>query len=385
MNKKYILYLLKTYLPLFVITFFILALPLIVDLSTCKLTYYPDSQPFYASRSPFISGSYTALVGIASVMASAYPLFVESYRFSKKNADFSYPLPFKNNSHRLHRSLCFILVFLSIFSLAYWLPLSIYYIRVNNVVLEEGEALREVASSLMLFVSYLYILPFLFAQFYISTFFVRLGNNWVSSILLTVAGNILLMLSIPSIGIWIQCIIGPSDSVAISFYEFLFFSTYGPGQLVISYLLLFSNAINYGKFGPFSMDSTFAAISVGLIIEIALGALSFIFLYKVKDPSGEYSGSKGSYKKGGIYILMAAMILISFLLGTVIGNFTDWTIIIVFTAIFTIFISVGFYISFLLFEKTPKLSSKAWICFAIAVSSLIIFALISSVIRKAIH
>ncbi len=142
MNRKYVKHLLKEWLPIAIVAMALLVTPIFLVSMTTSLynVYRTDSGALKPTESYGMLLAYGALLIGAIFFSCIMPFFVESYRYSKKSTDCYYSLPFKEGELRRIRTVIALIMIIAIFTICYWLPAIIYYIRYCNLVLPEAES-----------------------------------------------------------------------------------------------------------------------------------------------------------------------------------------------------------------------------------------------------
>lgn len=190
MTKKYIRYLLKEWLPIIIVGFFLLMTPSLIGSLTTSVQgyYYEESVATNSTMLPMLS----ELITSSTTFAALFAFFIESYRFKKRNADCFYSLPFKPGQLRRIRTFLALGILLALFTLSFWLPTGIYYIRYNTTDIAfnpESHIMKQVLiDPLWLFGGYLVTLVYLSCSLFLSSFLVRLGNSVLSSAILLASG-----------------------------------------------------------------------------------------------------------------------------------------------------------------------------------------------------
>jgi len=391
MNKQYFRYLLKQWLPLIIVPFFLLITPcFIVSMVTDCYSYkYHDG---YTGAIPWaMMIALTFLVVASVIFSSILPLFVESYRFGKRSADTYYSLPFKPLELRKTRMFLALGILLVVFSLAYWIPSGIYYIRYASISAPSEDYIKDrLMDPLWLTAAYGTLLVLLSANFFVSSFFVRLGNSPLSSIILLLAGHAILCGLLPTIGLWISLIAGMADWTS-SFLTIVGMQNYGASFPVFLFIFAFFSPMSNS--GVLSQAITELpnqiALSISLIVVLSSGALSLIYLLNKKDPSGEFSGAPASHFHQAIYLIFVAFLLSAILSsssgGSIGSGFAITSALGIGSLIASfVFLGVGQYIVYLLYLKKAALDKKSWILISINQGALLLFSIIS-VIATAIR
>lgn len=381
MTKKYLPTLLKEWVPLITIAFFLIITPLFIS-STTHNFYRVLPYENYRSVGFDVGLSVLSVVITSTILAALLALFVESYRFKKIQTDFYYSLPFKPRELRRIRTITALVILLTIFTLSYWLPLAIYYLRYGlaeaptNTSADMYVIKERMLDPLWLFLGYLSSLIFLSSSFFFSSFFVRLGNSLTSSILLLLGATIAFGAFFPALTLWISLPINAKVGSSQVDLVPLSFQTYGlssPGFIFAAFFLepiLYGNSMPSGSIHVEIIEKTayLTSFIIVLLITLGLGALSAYVLFGKEDPSGEWSGQSGSHKKWSNVFLFIALailgILASLLGGASSGSVNALTFGIYFAL--AIFLAAIQYVVYLLYEKKAALSKTSWIYFGIA-------------------
>ncbi len=384
MNKQYFRYLLKQWLPLIIVPFFLLITPyFIVSMTTSCYSYRYSER--YAGAAPWaMIAALTFLVVAATIFSSLLPLFVESYRFNKKSADTYYSLPFAPLKLRKMRMFLALGILLIVFTVAYWLPSGIYYIRYAAISAPSEDYIKDrLLDPLWLTAAYGTLLVLLSANFFVSSFLVRLGNSPLSSIILLLAGHVVLSGLLPSIGLWVALIAG-MPKWSSSFLTIMGIQNYGASFPVFFFVFtFFSPMCNSGTLSQAITElPNQIALSISLIVVISLATLSLIFLLNKKDPSGEFSGAPASHFDQAIYLIFITFFIVAILSSASGGNigsgFALTSALGVGSLIASfIFLGIGQYIAYLLYLKKASLDKRCWILIGINQGSLLLFAIIA--------
>lgn len=384
MAKKYIRYLLREWLPIIIVGFFLLITPPLIGSLTTSIQgyYYDESVATNSTMLPILS----ELIASSTTFAVLFSFFIESYRFKKRNVDCFYSLPFKPGQLRRIRTFLALTILLLIFTLAFWLPSGIYYIRYNTtdiVTNPESHIMKQVMiDPLWLFGGYLIALVYLSCSLFLSSFLIRLGNSILSSAILLAAGCAFLGGFFPALSLYVLCGLGDisygGDILKITCH------TYGLSSPVYYFGTVFAEtAINGGVISEKSVlysllnDSSLAtSFFLSMAIALLLGVGSLLGLLLLKDPSGEYSGVPGSHFKYASIIIAMGVSVLTLLIGCLGAIELGTTDGILSLALYIgLFVMLGAfqYIVYLLFEKKPKLSRLSWILIASVQALSIVF------------
>ncbi len=396
MNRKYVKHLLKEWLPIAIVAMALLVTPIFLVSTTTSLynVYRTDSGALKPTESYGMLLAYGALLIGAIFFSCIMPFFVESYRYSKKSTDCYYSLPFKEGELRRIRTVIALIMIIAIFTICYWLPAIIYYIRYCNLVLPEAESGYSVIKKTMMNPAWLTAIFFILIvlisfAFFVNSFLVRLSNGIISGVILLVAGNLCLGAFFPSLSLWslwLQYTVESASNASLP----ICLQVYGAVYPIYMYFAYFMNLLGG------NLDSAYEAISsvvldlssgtsffISLIVNIAFGIVSAIAVFRIKDPSGEFSKAPGSHSKYAIYVVMSAFVTIGILNsipGSILSGEYFGVLSIVIFMISFIFFAVCQYLVYLLFLMKAKLTKKAWILAAIAQSlTLLLYVVLLSV------
>lgn len=374
----------KEWIPLIAISFFLIITPPFVVSMTHNF-YQILPYKYYQTLGTEISLSVLGVVISSTVLAALLALFVESYRFQKIKTDFYYSLPFKEKELRRIRTLTALIILLLVFSLSYWMPLAIYYVRyglasapvVNTSTNTTMYAIKErMVDPSWLFLGYLSSLLFLSSSFFLSSFFVRLGNSLTSSVLILLGGSVAFAALFPALALWLSIPINSKVGGEQIDFVPMAFQTYGVSAPGFSFAAFFLEPILYGTNLKASTmhaqiiknPAYLTSFIISLLISLSLGGLSAYILFSKEDPSGEWSGQPGSYREWSRSLIFAALsvfALLSSLLGFASGGGLDAFAFASYFVLAIFFASIQ-YVVYLLYEKKAALSKRSWIFFGIA-------------------
>lgn len=382
MTKKYLPTLLKEWIPLIAIAFFLIITPPFIESATHNF-YEILRYKNYRSVGWEMGFSVLSVVITSTILAALLALFVESYRFKKIKTDFYYSLPFKPRELRRIRTITALVILLTIFTLSYWLPLAIYYLRYGlakaptvNASSDMYVIKERMLDPLWLFLGYLSSLVLLSSSFFFASFFVRLGNSLTSSILLLLGSAIAFGAFFPALTLWISLPIDARLGSAQVDLVPLAFQTYGlsaPGFTFASFFLeptIYGNSMSSGAIHVEITEKPayLTSFIISLLITLGLSASSAYVIFGKEDPSGEWSGQAGSHKKWSKVLLFIALtvfgIIASLLGGASSGSVSALTFGVYF--VLAIFFAAIQYVVYLLYEKKAALSKTSWIYFGIA-------------------
>lgn len=381
MLKKYLPSLLKEWLPLIAISFFLVITPAFITSATHSF-YEILRYENYKSVGLGMGISLLSVVISSTLLAALFALFVESYRFKRIKTDFYYSLPFKPRELRRIRTLAALTIVLIIFTLSYWVPSALYYLRYGlaeapiNTNPDFSVVKERMLDPLWLLYGYLSSLILLSSSFFFCSFFVRLGNSITSSVLLLLGGSITFGAFFPVIALWVSLPLNARVGGSQIDLVPLAFQMYGASAPGFSYAAFFLEPLLYGK--DLSAGSAHTEIVknpayltcfiISLLVSVGLGAFGAYTLFWKEDPSGEWSGQPGSHKKWSKIFLFMALATVA-LMTSLVGRAGSGTISALTFGIYfvlAIFFAAIQYVVYLLYEKKAALSKTSWIFFGIA-------------------
>lgn len=214
--KKYLIFNLKRYIPLFVVSFAVCFFTFITvfggSIPTSITTrYYTDGGGmayYYGSTDSLLlsSGILFAMIPVA-IFTMLLPFFANSYRYSLQSADTFYQIGKNKKSIRWANNLLLLGSFIAIFTLAFTIAILMLFARqAPNIgrpdeVTTYSENMEEVKHYLFFNFGYyvpVYFLIVVFAilNYAISYFLVTRANNLVDSIILLLLGEFILSIGI---------------------------------------------------------------------------------------------------------------------------------------------------------------------------------------------
>lgn len=295
MNKKsYIKWQIKELLPMYIISFIILATIFWLTVSTSSLmpTHYVDGDGGHHS---YISAStwppLFAILIPALLVSLFLPFFSFSYQRKRTHADFYYQLPFKKNELRRTNLLISYTVLAIAITIIYWIGVLFIFIKQFQT-----NSNNEYFIAHPYYYNYLFFLPYYFAllvgislKYFISSFFISLGTRNGDTLLYLVFGQLSLAFFVESILFlaWAGTKFNGSDSLwmldALSY-------TPSPSWLeTIRLTIIFAQLTTTGEVGLSAGDMVTRIVSS--VAYLLLGCfLTWYILFKKKDPSGEDAG-----------------------------------------------------------------------------------------------
>lgn len=213
--KKYLIFSLKRYIPLFVVSFAVCFFGFVTVFGASiptqvTTTVYIGGESYYV---PTLLGSLSISSGILAMMIPVtiftmlLPFFANSYRYSMQSADTFYQIGKNKKSIRWVNNLLLLGSFIAIFTAAFMLAIAILFARqAPNIGRPDDVVHPEPGSKQVthyLFFNFGYYVPvyflivvFAILNYAISYFLVTRANNLVDSIILLLLGEFILSIGI---------------------------------------------------------------------------------------------------------------------------------------------------------------------------------------------
>lgn len=313
MNKKYLKYLTKKNLVLFLVLTILFTIIFAYELLTCHLYHPENNGTWYRSEDVNTLGS--GLLYIYYPMM-AFVIFISFkanlYKYKKNSSDCFYHLPLNRKSIRRHHHLFYMVLILAIFTLSYWISIGLFgirYVTETAPIYTSGEnAVKYVYRFGYYAAAYLPLcVIFIFAYLFNSTF-IQMGNSFVTSAVFLILGTYVVSI-FPTV---ITSLVNKYSSVEFSLYPNAFISLLTQGYLPhFPFTLVDATLGNYIvgcdhiDFKDFNLMPT---ILESIMVVIMLG-LSIIYNFFVDDPSGEYSGTPGARNKYYSLIIASSFLI----------------------------------------------------------------------------
>lgn len=253
------------------------------------------------------------------------PLFTNTYRYSLRALDTFYQIPKNKKVIRYANNLTVFLFLLVAFSLSYWLAVMILTIR-QGVTNSPGFNMPEGYAALPMYHFQYYLLAYLFiiltipSQFFVSYYLITRSNNFFSSFIILVLGEVVMIASMFSVIYLIYTF--SNNELYILRFGYMDFSAIFPIALSEN---IFRNLIVNNKLPVINFD---VALTVELIISailyVAISALAIFKFVNEKESSGEYSRSAVGRDKLQRIISHAGFAVIGLLLASFIGTGTAY-------------------------------------------------------------
>lgn len=337
MNKRFIKWQLKEWMPLLcailIIFFFTMVVPGLI-ISTYREVWVDDVWT-WSMNTPSLSRFVIAPMLFAFIL----PLFVLDYRFNKRKADIYYQLPLKEKELKNTRIVLALVALLVLFTITFFagmLSTMAHQTSERNWIINAYPGTQLGLYNYGYFaLFYLCLLFIISGEYFVSLFFANLGNNSNSAVMNAICGNTILFLLISSVFMFVRsCFISPENHFPDSLdtlLQFTFCLNLHPVSLAIHTTYSFTCAI---KSGQFEMLVSAAYYIPFIILDVLVIILATVYMFHAKDPSGEYSGSFLARKEWMNYIIhITAFILSCFNIITV--NFGIW--IFIYATIYVVF------------------------------------------------
>ncbi len=299
--NKYIKWQIKQWLPLFIITFVILATDyLLFALTSSGYNYYAVINGYTQSYWNNEGTGLLTLLILTLICAIIFAIFAYDYRLKKKEVDTFMQAPFFKNNLRITRILIGLAMILIAFTLVYFIGIIIFYIKQYNLeeVLTTGSG---ATYYLTRFNGWYVILSYFYLIIVITIFY--LFNCLVVSFADTINDTALLLTCSYLVIFFFEALI---------FYSLYGFTNYNNDTLrelalysLASSPLCFPVMIFYIVFNNLIMgidisidksligDPSTAIVYINIILLVAIIAFAIYVLFFKKDPSGEHAGVGG--------------------------------------------------------------------------------------------
>ncbi len=348
MNKKYIKYQIKQWLPLIGIISGILIITLIIDLIFSKnpmnYHYYEASKSNVSYQNPLIITSCCILC-----LTFFVPLFVFSYKYSIKKADTYVQSPFKNNNLKITNFilgyLCLALPFIVIFLIGL---LSTYITQlINNpyhvIVVPQNPGMTYY-SHITFYYNYGYLILFmffilfmLFIEYSLNSFAANFANNTIDALIYISLFFIFRMLILYAIPQYFM------QNLDIIEYDFNIFNLSLTIMPVISFALtVFNSLISRGYFDAKDVfiSDLYKYQYVGYVISftfiIMIGIFAALYIFFIKDKYKENYGRKRNNTIFDYLLPHLTMMFIAFSLYTI-TRYDTTSKIVIFLAFFVMY------------------------------------------------
>lgn len=293
-NRKFLIYQLKSWIPIFAVSFAFMAIVFWIDMASTNLLDRSGVRYYYSLFSVYGgTGVLSALIP-PMILTLIYPLFIFDYRYKKNKGDTFLQLPLKEGQLKRTRLNIALGMLLVAFTLTYWIGVLILLFRVNTAsisqeMLDEGYKISNYNFLGFLWI-YLFALVFLSVEFFTNAFLAQLGNTLHESYIYMVMGQVILLLIEFSFHFYISWGIMKESF----FYDGFKPATFSLGTPIYLAYYLFND---YTAGSPYATSPAFGSMDVSLwfnlFVPLVVGIGAAFGLYLVRDPSGEYYGKPG--------------------------------------------------------------------------------------------
>jgi hypothetical protein len=385
MIKRMIRHSFKEYLPLFFTIFLAIGAPqFLISIQSELYSYGSSATEITRYADPSLLTHFI----LSLIVAIILPLYVFSYRYGKKQADFYSQLPLGNRTYRRFRLLTTLSYYLIAEFLSFLLAIAVLSIRQASAPAPVHENVYMVFfpyGRLVLFE--LLMLAFTALTYFISAFFCSLGNNLVTSAISLGVGFLALYVLIPGVALWIQAFHG--DMGFLDKYPIETLAGFSPIFFMILIGSHYKAAVGRMQYSSIDeglrITDPFCYILCIAYFLLAVGAVVYLMLRK--EPSGEYSGSFGPRNRIILHFFYGSAFLI-FLpnytmggTGALIYSVRFLNSAYLLTLAFSLLIP--FYLLQCAYYRTFRLSRTNWILFAIYGGADILVTVVLSFISNA--
>ena len=381
--KNYIKFLLKKYLPFYVVLFAVCISFFFTFLTTDNNVYYRPIEAEYYLSTP---SSYLLVFIIPLALVSIFaPIFANSYRYSIKSVDVFYQTGKGSKQVRIINNLTLLVAIIVSYTAAFIIAMMVMIFKqlsnAGTIISEGGMERRYVMFNFgYYFLAYLLAVIVCVVNYFISYFLITRGNNPINSLLCLFLGHLLLstLLMTP---IWYASII---NALFKDHKEFYFLDIL-PGTRIPSIIApialianLFESLIISGE--PLELvltqDDIFSLVLsiVCVILFFAVGGFAIYRFFKEKESSGELAGKPEGRDKFQMIIYHTGAGLLGFWYGIANGLISNLLLVNVLTTIssFVMFCAL-YYVFYGVIRRNFKLKKKDF-AILIPIASVYIFS-----------
>lgn len=363
-TKKFVLWQLKKWLPLIIVTTVALAsFFAIFCLSTS--TYHQETTYYYGVTSTGWTNSPTAGIFYAGfVFTFILPWAALNYHFKKTSADAFRQFPADDRKIRNIRFLLGFAVLVFGFTIAYLFGMMLFGLRWLSTqeifqISENTNRVRNSYNWVMFIVEYFFMLIAYFLEYSFNAYLISLCGTKNAALVMMLTGNIVLTF--------------------IAFAPFLTITSssevFGLMGGIANYGILFHGTVDAAAIGNSLSGNAMlkAAYAMGVFDLIVSGGAAYLFL-SGREASGEYFGAPGSRYKWASIIIDASLIVSLIVLGSTLSKSGgSWT-----SSPYLYLLAIPglalHYAAISLFNKSGKLTTRGWIVMA---SGIVVFLLAS--------
>ncbi len=295
MNKKsYIKWQIKELLPMYIISFIILAAIFWLTISTSNLApvFYKNSDGTFTSYISVSTWPPLFAILIPALLISFFlPFFAFSYQRKRTHADFYYQLPFKKNELRRTNLLISYTILATAITIIYWF--GVLFIFIKQV---QNNANIDYLRANPYYYNYVFFLPYYFVllvgvslNYFISSFFISLGTKSIDAALYLVFGQLFLAFFVESVFFlaWAGTKFNTYDSLWM--LNALGYTPSSSWLETIRSTIIFAQLATTSKVSLETGDMVTRIVSSSAYLLLG-GFLTWYMLFKKKDPSGEDAG-----------------------------------------------------------------------------------------------
>ena len=359
-TSKFVLWQIKKWLPLFIVTALIVLVLLRSDIVLAN----------------------ASTTNMFTLVAFITPLFVFSERFDKGAADAYRAFPANKLQIKRIKILIMLVYLVVLVTVTYSIGVIIYYVSHGSAQSAQYEAFYKYDPYKMIgagagsfFMNYLFLVLFTVTTYLFNCTLASLGNFLLTSIIYMSAGTLLISGIVPAFILTFASKDG-IETYIVNFVKGNFLGiggTYGK-QFAIQAILYKMYALPDFDDVTFSTAST-VILSILFLIELGVGALCFF----LKDPSGEHYSMSGARNENHKIILYASFLvtfmIVAFLCGLLCGILPEYAA--VYLVMLFASTAIGSYISLVVFNKRFALNKKELIIFSSVVAVGLIITIVS--------
>ena len=366
--KSYIKFLLKKYLPFYVVLFAVCISFFFMFLTTDNNVYYRHMETEYYLQQP---SSFLLVFIIPLALVSIFaPIFANTYRYSIKSVDVFYQTGKGSKQVRIMNNITLLVMILISYTAAFLIALAIMFFKqlpnAGRVVVSEGFETRYVMFNFGYYLlAYLLAVVVCVVNYFISYFLITRANNPFNSILCLILGHLILSILLYT-PVWYISIIKSLFKYGSSVYNMSILllsrvpSIIGPIALIAN---LFETLIVSGQ--PLELVITAEDVSslvltiVSTVIFFAVGGFAIYRFFKEKESSGELAGKPEGRDKFQMIIYHTGAGLIGFWYGIANGFISSLLLVNVLTTVssFIMFCAL-YYVFYGVIRRNFKLKKK---------------------------
>lgn len=374
MNKKYLKYVIKKNIVLFAV---VTLLALIIFGSTILRMdiIHPtaESAGYYVKENANFTGSGLPYIFLPYTLVVLYMSFKSiSFRYKKRAADCFYHLPFGRKSLRRFNNIFNICFILASFTLSFWLVIAAFGIKYATITLPVKDGMVYIKyyyDFTYYLVAYLLISISLVLMYLYNSFFIQMGNSFLSSLIFLIFGNLLvsgLPYAIFSIASkYSEPVYSPYTAYIFELVNgfYLPFYMYSVIDATLGGLIVGCDPV------PFVSNNQLFPTILNSIVLFVVFALAIYYCFFVDDPSGEYNGIPGARNKY-LSILISTPLLLAGLEQISYLYQNEFQIISLVVSL--ILETIVVYICYVALNKTFKIKKFEWICIGSGIAFLLI-------------